>query len=127
MATEKKGSEGDFDAVMADRLDVITRSEDFFSYETPFIDPVRAAVHKMAFTGVPSNVFPHPRPAIVEMWNQMYPFALEYVVHEDNGMFCPCDSAILHAFVRHTKPRRVFEVGSGFSTRVVKAALYKNA
>jgi predicted O-methyltransferase YrrM len=44
----------------------------------------------------------------------------------DNGNFGPGDAEILYALVRSRNPRRIVEVGSGFSTLVVKAALEMN-
>ena len=44
----------------------------------------------------------------------------------DNASFGPGDSEILYAMIRHVRPRRVFEIGSGHSTRVVAAALRRN-
>jgi hypothetical protein len=37
------------------------------------------------------------------------------------------DAAVLYAMVRATKPRRVVEVGSGCSTKVIAASLQRNA
>src|SRR5581483_6898051 len=44
-----------------------------------------------------------------------------------NSMFIGVDGAVLHCMVRHFRPRRVVEVGSGFSTAVSAAALLANA
>ena len=44
----------------------------------------------------------------------------------DNGWYPSGDAEYLYNMVRHFKPKRIFEVGSGFSTLVVKAALDKN-
>lgn len=44
-----------------------------------------------------------------------------------NGYFQGLDVAVLFAMLRHLKPRRVIEVGSGFSTRVMLAAAAANA
>lgn len=43
-----------------------------------------------------------------------------------NGMFGPGDAEVLYSVLRHFKPRRVIEVGSGSSTHLAKAALYRN-
>jgi len=40
-----------------------------------------------------------------------------------NGWFGPVDAEILYSFVRHFKPARILEIGSGFSTRVVHRAI----
>lgn len=44
-----------------------------------------------------------------------------------NGYFDGGDAEFLHHFVRTRRPRRVVEIGSGFSTRLVMAALRRNA
>lgn len=43
-----------------------------------------------------------------------------------NGYFEAVDAEVLYCMVRHFKPRRVIEVGSGFSTLVTRAALKAN-
>lgn len=44
-----------------------------------------------------------------------------------NPFYGRWDAPILHALVRHQRPARVLEIGSGFSTLVVAAALARNA
>jgi len=51
--------------------------------------------------------------------------SLDYFV--DNPAFGPGDAEMLYAMVRHTRPERVLEVGSGHSTRLVRQALRRNA
>jgi predicted O-methyltransferase YrrM len=43
-----------------------------------------------------------------------------------NRMFGPADAEILYSMIRHVKPRRVIEIGSGYSTLLAKAALDRN-
>lgn len=50
-----------------------------------------------------------------------------FAFHDDNPFFNGADAAIYHGLVRELKPRRVIEVGSGYSTRVAAAALRRNA
>jgi hypothetical protein len=45
---------------------------------------------------------------------------------EPNTYFGAADSHLLYGVVRHFAPARVVEVGSGFSTRVIRAALKRN-
>lgn len=47
--------------------------------------------------------------------------------YRDQPMFRTVDAEILHCLVRRNRPRRVIEIGSGFSTRVTAAALVANA
>jgi hypothetical protein len=44
----------------------------------------------------------------------------------DSGNFGPGDAEVLHSMVRSCRPQRVLEVGSGYSTLVVKGALELN-
>ena len=46
--------------------------------------------------------------------------------HYNNGFFETVDAEIAYGLVREYKPRRVIEVGSGFSTRVLLAGLSAN-
>ena len=43
-----------------------------------------------------------------------------------NGFFGDFDAAVYYALIRHLKPRRVVEVGGGYSTVVAERALAKN-
>eukprot|EP01052_Picozoa_sp_SAG31_P037630 SAG31_NODE_4892_length_2880_cov_2.219626_1_plen_684_part_00 len=43
-----------------------------------------------------------------------------------NGMFMAMDANLAHSMVRHFKPRRVVEIGSGMSTRVTCNAMLMN-
>lgn len=50
--------------------------------------------------------------------------ATEY--HFNNGLFESVDAEMAYSFVRHFKPSRIIEVGGGFSTRILSAALRAN-
>ena len=41
----------------------------------------------------------------------------------DNGYFRSVDAELLYSIIRHRKPKRIIEVGSGFSTRLIAAAI----
>jgi Methyltransferase domain len=45
----------------------------------------------------------------------------------DNPMYGPVEADVLYAVVRHHHPRRVIELGSGFSSLIIAAALRRNA
>jgi len=49
------------------------------------------------------------------------------VPHLLNGGFGPVDAELLYALIRQSRPRRVIEVGAGYSTRFIAAALRRNA
>lgn len=44
-----------------------------------------------------------------------------------NGYYSGTDAVVLHAMVRHLRPRRIIEVGAGFSTMVLAGACVRNA
>lgn len=46
--------------------------------------------------------------------------------HYQNGYFECCDAEVAYSMVRHWKPRRIIEIGSGYSTRVMVSALRAN-
>lgn len=55
------------------------------------------------------------------------PTADPHQFHLNNNSFSFGCAAILHAELRTRKPRRVIEIGSGFSSRIIAAALARNA
>jgi predicted O-methyltransferase YrrM len=46
--------------------------------------------------------------------------------HYANGAFGPGDAEVLYGMLRHLRPSRLLEIGSGYSTRVAQAALARN-
>jgi hypothetical protein len=50
----------------------------------------------------------------------------EYSYYYDNYNYSSGDSEILYNIIRHFKPKRIIEIGSGFSTRMAKIALDYN-
>jgi len=46
--------------------------------------------------------------------------------HYNNGYFESCDAEVAYCMVREWKPRRIIEIGSGFSTRAMAQALRAN-
>ena len=66
-------------------------------------------------------------------WMKAGPYAEEFSSHiptldydPSNPMFGVCDATVLYSFVRAYKPKRIVEIGSGFSTRVVALANRQN-
>jgi predicted O-methyltransferase YrrM len=51
---------------------------------------------------------------------------IESSYHYGNGYFESCDAEVAYCMVRHWKPRRIIEIGSGYSSRVMAAALRTN-
>lgn len=50
----------------------------------------------------------------------------EYVYFIDNPTFGSVDGEVLYSFIRFYKPRRIIEVGSGYSTLLESEAIMKN-
>jgi hypothetical protein len=44
----------------------------------------------------------------------------------DNGFFSGFDAAVYYCLIRHLKPRRIVEIGGGYSTRIAQKALATN-
>jgi hypothetical protein len=54
------------------------------------------------------------------------PTAVPHAYHYNNGLFEAVDAEIAYCMVRHFKPRRIVEIGGGFTTRLLAAALLEN-
>lgn len=58
---------------------------------------------------------------------EFYDTTKEFGYYEDNAYYRGVDALILYCVIREINPRRMIEVGQGFSTRVSIAALERNA
>jgi hypothetical protein len=58
---------------------------------------------------------------------EVFPAYLHEFDATPNGGLSLVDGAVLHAMIRHHKPRKIVEVGSGHSTRITAAACVRNA
>ncbi|HEY2745671.1 MAG TPA: class I SAM-dependent methyltransferase [Polyangia bacterium] len=54
------------------------------------------------------------------------PTGVAHEYHLDNGLFGPVDAEMLYAMIRKLAPKRIYEVGSGFSTYLAAQAVRKN-
>lgn len=64
---------------------------------------------------------------LIEAHAPGFPDALSYGFAEGNHLFSGLDAVTLFSVVREWRPRRVVEIGSGYSTTVLAAALARNA
>ena len=55
------------------------------------------------------------------------PTEVPYQYYLNQEMFRAVDAEVLHCIIRHCRPQRIIEVGSGFSTYVIAAAAVANA
>lgn len=67
------------------------------------------------------------RPFIDELDVPVDPPADSTALHLDNPWYGPMDAHLLYAMLRHAPPRRVLELGSGFSSLLIDRALARNA
>jgi hypothetical protein len=74
---------------------------------------------------------------IQRLGQELLPFAAEWTFaeasangthefHLQNGFFERIDAEVAYSFVRHRKPNRIIEIGSGHTTLVLAAALVRN-
>jgi hypothetical protein len=59
----------------------------------------------------------------LEQYSEDFPYDRNLT---DNPNFGPGDAEVWFAMIRHLKPKRIVEVGSGYSTRIARAALMLN-
>jgi hypothetical protein len=72
------------------------------------------------------NVFP----LYMEEFRQLFPLHREEIKRPEqfyliNGAFMAIDAHVYYAFVRHFRPKRIVEIGSGFSTLIAAACVKK--
>lgn len=70
------------------------------------------------------NVFPRFRGEYDRF--SFEPTAVPHEFYFNNDLFSGTDALALHCMLRHFRPKRVLEIGSGFSSRVSAAALLRN-
>jgi predicted O-methyltransferase YrrM len=55
------------------------------------------------------------------------PMGTPYEYHFNNGLFESFDAEVAYLMMRHFKPRRVIEIGGGFTTRLMARAALRNS
>ena len=81
---------------------------------------------------LPASLWDEPAPmpgvdlrldaGVILLEGSLSPFISEYRP-EPNAMYPAVDSEVLYAMVRWLEPRRIVEIGAGFSTKVIRDAL----
>ena len=102
-------------------------SRQFFSYESPV---PRWPPHKLSQKKFARllTLFDWQQKQQLDLWsvfiNANYVTADKSDLLQDSlGMFPDLDRVVLYCLLRHLKPQRIFEIGSGESTEVVRQAL----
>merc|ERR1719182_1372586 len=89
-----------------------------YSYEYPLPDGKEIPLVKDAYLKLPPEVLDFQQPKMLEFMKQLLPFNAEYTGHPYNGMFYRREAAIWYSMLRYFKPKKIVEVGAGFSTNV---------
>src|SRR5690606_37706314 len=79
-------------------------------------DAQLALLDQLALFAPETAAFPGPRPAD----------ASDETFYLDNGLFVGIDPHLYYCMIRHFQPRRIIEVGAGFSTLVAAQAIQQN-
>ena len=102
-------------------------SREFFSYESPLPHwpPHEQSVKRFE---VSINLFDWRVPQQLELWSQFKDAAyvtenLKDLLQDSLGMFPDLDRVFLYCFIRHHRPDKIYEIGSGESTEVVRQAI----
>jgi len=99
-------------------------------FYSPVVDPAEAHLHlaQLESAPVPESVpgVALDRRAMVETWHTLLPYLREMPFADgktpplryqfDNPAYGPGDGSVLHAMIRQHRPRRIVEVGSGWSS-----------
>jgi hypothetical protein len=129
------------DIAIKDRI--IKEAKEIFTYESPFIDYEEieknpSLIDKFSFKGIDKlNLGLNEIDTImidniikkyIDEWNpsnenEKYSFTKN---PKYNMSYPEFDAFILYAFIRHYKPNKIVEIGSGSSTKVMIEALIKN-
>lgn len=125
------------------RKKIIQEAKNEYGYESPFTDYDELLKNnylfdKFSFKGQDKlnlginnidwenleNIFKE----YVDEWNPSQEREkTKYTLHAEINLSYPnIDAFVLYAFIRHYKPKRIIEIGSGQSTRVMIEALLKN-
>jgi hypothetical protein len=99
-------------------------------FYSPIVNPLEADRHLTALEGVPT---PESVPGVmidraemIQVWHSLLPFLTTTPFHEserppfryafDNPNYSWGDGSVLHAMIRYHRPKRIIEIGSGWSS-----------
>jgi hypothetical protein len=107
------------------------------SYESPIADYKNIASHRKAYAHIPVDHIDWRYEDQLALWQRMKAFTPEFnfpeqatgderVYHRRNDFFCDIDGFALYTILRDLKPKQLIEIGSGYSTKLISAAMEKN-
>lgn len=99
-------------------------------FYSPIPSPAESARHldRLDADGIPDHLpgIDLDRAAMVSLWQQLVPLMVEAPFPDDptvgfryafnNGAYSFGDASVLHAMIRHLRPQRIIEIGSGWSS-----------
>ena len=102
-------------------------------FYSPIVDPAEADNHlsQLEAEGTPSSLsgLAIDREAMIDQWQRLLPFLADIPFHADktpdlryafeNDAYSWGDGSILHAMLRHHRPQRIVEIGSGWSSACI--------
>jgi hypothetical protein len=118
---------GDIDGRGAPRVPLFVPPGHFYS---PIPVPAESARHldRLEADGIPDRLpgIALDRAAMVRLWHELVPLMTDAPFPDEpsagnryafvNGAYSFGDGSVLHAMIRHLRPRRIIEVGSGWSS-----------
>ena len=99
-------------------------------FYSPIVNTLEAERHLAALEGAPAPEFVPgiviDRSQMVQTWHSLLPFLTTIPFHDsqkppfryafDNPAYAWGDGSILHVMIRHHRPKRIIEIGSGWSS-----------
>lgn len=108
------------------------------AYDSPIPDYDKLELYRRPYSDIPSGHIAWRYEDQLALWSKLKTYASEFdfpenpvsddrVYHRRNDYFCDVDGFTLYSLLRELNPKRVIEVGSGFSTKLMSAAMVRNA
>ena len=107
-------------------------SKKIWKEETPFTDPEWVQKLKEKFALLPEGNIEFNVENQIKLFKLLSKYFSEvndpskWKYFKDNPRFSDSDAVVLYAFIRHFKPRRIVQIGSGHSTMVMLQAIEEN-
>lgn len=108
------------------------------SYESPIPDYEKIEQHRRPYANLPLDHIDWRHEDQLALWQKCKAYKGEFtfpehagaddrIYHRRNDFFCDVDGFVLYSLLRELNPQRVIEIGSGHSTKLISAAMQKNA
>lgn len=106
-------------------------------YDSPIADWEKVGSYRKPYENLPVEHIDWRFDDQLALWQKLkaytpefdfpeHPTADDGIYHRRNDFFCDNDGFVLYSLLRQLNPRRVIEIGSGYSTKLIAAAMAKN-